>query len=57
MGTCAHLPIFLDDDEEKVLVCTMVLLPPSARKGKRSRVRAWAECQEIGWGVVRGGWW
>lgn len=55
MGTCAHLPIFLDDDEEKVLVCTMVLLPPSTRKGKRSRVRASAGRQDIGQGAVEGG--
>lgn len=56
MGTCAHLPIFLDDEEEKVLVCTMVLPPPSARKGKRrSRVKAWAGHQEMGGGCGRDG--
>ena len=55
MGTYAHLPIFLDDEEEKVLVCTIVRPPPSAIKGKRSRVRAWAWTSGDGAGGYCGG--
>lgn len=51
MGACAHLPIFLDEEEEKVLVWTMVLPPPSARKGNKSRVRPGLDVERWGGGL------
>lgn len=57
VGAHAHLPIFLDEEEEdeKVLVCTVVLPLPSAKMGKGSEVRSESGHQEIEETVQRDG--